>query len=64
MFPFGLIGGTILIWVMLGWPAMFTFIVPLVILPISIKISKKIKEFIVLISGSKDRRIKLCSELI
>lgn len=64
MLPFGLIGGTVLIWIMVGWPAVFTFIIPLIIFPIVLKISKKIKDFIVLITLSKDKRIKLCSELI
>ena len=64
MLPFGLLGATVLIWIMVGWPAVFTFIVPLLIFPVVLKISKKIKEFIVLISVSKDSRIKLCTELI
>ena len=62
--PFGLVGGTVLIWIMVGWPAIFTFIVPLIIFPIVLAISRKIKQYIVLIAISKDKRIKLCSELI
>ena len=61
MLPFGLIGGTVLIWIMVGWPAIFTFIIPLIIFPIVLSISKKIKELIVVIAISKDKRIKLCS---
>ncbi len=64
MLPFGLMGGTVLIWIMVGWPAIFTFIVPLIIFPLVLAISRKIKQFLALIAISKDKRIKLCSELI
>lgn len=43
MFPIGLIGGSIIIGIRVGWPAIFTFIVPLIAFPITIFISKKMK---------------------
>jgi ATP-binding cassette subfamily C (CFTR/MRP) protein 4 len=64
IFPFALIGGTIIICLRVGWGGIFTFIVPLVVFPIVIFISKKIKDFILKINVSKDGRIKLCSEII
>lgn len=64
VFPFAVIGGTIIICLRTGWGGIFTFIVPLVIFPIAILISRKIKDSIQRINVSKDGRIKLCSEII
>jgi hypothetical protein len=61
MLPFGLIGGTIIICLRVGWSGVFTFIVPLVILPITMIVSRKLKDFIVQINVNKDQRMKLCS---
>jgi ABC-type multidrug transport system fused ATPase/permease subunit len=64
MFPFGVIGGTVIICLRVGWGGIFTFIVPLVVFPITYFISTKIKDFILRINVNKDSRIKLCSEII
>ena len=64
MFPLGVIGGTIIICLRVGWGGIFTFIVPLMVFPLSIFISRRIKDYILRINVSKDGRIKLCSEII
>lgn len=61
MFPFGMIGGTIIIWFRLGWGASFAFIVPIIVFPIALLITKKMKDFLIRINISKDSRVKLCS---
>ncbi len=60
-FPLALIGGTIIICQRIGWGGIFTFIIPLIVFPIILIISKKIKNSIQRINVSKDGRIKLCS---
>jgi ABC-type multidrug transport system fused ATPase/permease subunit len=64
MFPLGMIGGTVIICNRVGWGGIFTLVVPLVVFPISLFISRRIKDYILRINVSKDGRIKLCSEII
>ncbi len=64
IFPFGMIGAAIVLGFRMGWPAIIGICVPILAFPLQTYIGKKNGELLQKVNINKDKRVKVCTEII